>query len=171
MCIEYNSEIAADYDRSRELPMDSLEAWRHTLAGYIATKPNPRFLDLGSGTGLWSIAFAEWFQAEVIGIDPAAEMLKRARRERSHPKTAQVRGRAEQLPLRDGCCDGAWLSTVIHQIADLQAVQESSDVYFALKARSLSGVPSLITSTRSSYSSISLAHGWSQSNFLVSKPR
>ena len=73
--------------------MDYLEAWRHNLIGHIATKPNPRFPDLGAGTGLWSIAFAEWFQAEVIAIDPAAEMLQRARRERSYPKTAQVIGR------------------------------------------------------------------------------
>lgn len=30
-----------------------------------------------------------------------------------------VGGRAERLPLRDGCCGGAWLSTVIHHLGDL----------------------------------------------------
>jgi SAM-dependent methyltransferase len=32
---------------------------------------------------------------------------------------AWVGGRAERLPLRDGCCGGAWLSTVIHHLGDL----------------------------------------------------
>ena len=32
---------------------------------------------------------------------------------------AWVGGQAERLPLRDGCCGGAWLSTVIHHLADL----------------------------------------------------
>jgi SAM-dependent methyltransferase len=36
-----------------------------------------------------------------------------------HPNVTWVGGRAERLPLRDGCCAWAWLSTVVHHLDDL----------------------------------------------------
>ncbi len=37
------------------------------------------------------------------------------------PGTAFVAGRGESLPLRHGCVDVAWLSTVLHHFADPEA--------------------------------------------------
>jgi len=78
-------------------------------------------LDLGCGTGRFSALFAERFQARVIGLDPSAAMLRRARQGSDRHNLFYAAARGEQLPLRDACCDLAWLSQVIHHIADRRA--------------------------------------------------
>jgi ubiquinone/menaquinone biosynthesis C-methylase UbiE len=77
-------------------------------------------LDLGAGTGLFSVAIAQWFGTEVVAVEPSEGMLRQART-RAHPQVTYIGGLGEQLPLRDGCCDSAWLSTVIHHLSDLAA--------------------------------------------------
>jgi ubiquinone/menaquinone biosynthesis C-methylase UbiE len=54
-----------------------------------------------------------------VAVEPSEGMRRHARQARSHPGVAYVGGEAERLPLRDHCCDGVWLSTVIHHIGDL----------------------------------------------------
>jgi ubiquinone/menaquinone biosynthesis C-methylase UbiE len=54
-------------------------------------------------------------------VEPSAGMRRQARTTSAHPHVAYVGGLGERLPLRDGCCDSAWLSTVIHHLSDLAA--------------------------------------------------
>lgn len=117
--VDYD-RLAATFDRARGLPRDAIEPWRTALARYLPAERNLRVLDLGSGTGRFSVALADWFGARVIGIEPAAGMRRQARRH-PHPSVACVGGRGESIPLRDRSCDAAWLSTVIHHLADLGA--------------------------------------------------
>jgi ubiquinone/menaquinone biosynthesis C-methylase UbiE len=112
-------QLAASYDAGRALSSDGLEGWRAALAGYLPPPGELPVLDVGAGTGLFAAAIAGWFDAEVVAVEPSAGMRRQARLGRPHARVAWVGGRAERLPLRDGCCGGAWLSTVIHHLGDL----------------------------------------------------
>lgn len=116
--VDYN-QMAAAYDCGRSLPLEALEAWRAVLSRYLQPETGMPLLDLGSGTGRFSNALAEWFSADVIGVEPAEGMRREARRKITHPRVSYVGGEAERIPLRDKSCDSAWLSTVIHHIRDL----------------------------------------------------
>jgi ubiquinone/menaquinone biosynthesis C-methylase UbiE len=114
-------QLAAVYDRDRAQPLEAMEPWRTALAAYLPPASGLPVLDLGAGTGLFSAAIAQWFDAAVVAVEPSQGMRRQAQAKRAHPRVAFVGGTGEQLPLRDGCCDSAWLSTVIHHLTDLAA--------------------------------------------------
>jgi len=118
--IDYD-RVAATYDAARGLERDGLTWWRDAIEPYVARNPSLPVLDVGSGTGLWAAAFADWFGAQVIALEPSAGMLTQARAGRANPRIHYVSGVAEHLPLRDASCGLAWLSTVIHHFSDLDA--------------------------------------------------
>jgi SAM-dependent methyltransferase len=76
-------------------------------------------LDVGCGTGYWAMALADWFALEVVAVEPSRAMRQKAREKRRHPAISYLGGRAENLPMRDGSCESAWLSTVVHHVSDL----------------------------------------------------
>jgi ubiquinone/menaquinone biosynthesis C-methylase UbiE len=111
--------LATVYDRGRKFPLDWIDAWRDHLDPYLSASHLP-VLDLGSGTGLWSEVLAKWFEADIVGVEPSHAMRNEAARKGLRPKVALVGGEAEHIPLREGSCACAWLSTVIHHIPDLE---------------------------------------------------
>jgi ubiquinone/menaquinone biosynthesis C-methylase UbiE len=115
--VDYD-QLAAAYDQDRAVPLEALEPWRAALAAYLPPTSGLPVLDLGAGTGLFAAAIAQWFDTAVIALEPSQGMRDQARSTRAHSHIAYVGGRGEQLPLRDGCCDSAWLSTVIHHLSD-----------------------------------------------------
>jgi ubiquinone/menaquinone biosynthesis C-methylase UbiE len=117
--VDYD-QLAAAYDRDRAVPLEALESWRTALATYLPPASGLPVLDLGAGTGLFAVAIAQWFGTEVVAVEPSEGMLRQART-RAHPQVTYIGGLGEQLPLRNGCCDSAWLSTVIHHLSDLDA--------------------------------------------------
>jgi ubiquinone/menaquinone biosynthesis C-methylase UbiE len=112
-------DVAADYERSRALPLDAMADWRRAVARQLVDVPTARILDLGSGTGVFADAFARWFDARVVAIEPSAAMRAESLRLRPHARVAYAGGTATHIPVRDSTCDAAWLSTVIHHIPDL----------------------------------------------------
>ncbi|MGH9119630.1 MAG: class I SAM-dependent methyltransferase [Acidimicrobiales bacterium] len=112
-------EMAGRYDEGRAFPLDQLEGWRRTVAGLVPTRSATPLLDIGSGTGIWSHAFARWFGVRVVGVEPSKGMRAQAAAKRSHPNIAYLGGRADALPLAGRSCAAAWLSTVIHHFGDL----------------------------------------------------
>jgi ubiquinone/menaquinone biosynthesis C-methylase UbiE len=116
--VDYD-QMASSYEHGRAMPLDALEDWRAALAAYLPPASRLPVLDLGAGTGLFATALATWFEVRVVGVEPSAAMRRLARAARSHPRVAYLGGEAARLPLRDHCCAGAWLSTVIHHIGDL----------------------------------------------------
>jgi ubiquinone/menaquinone biosynthesis C-methylase UbiE len=111
--------MAARYDAGREIPLESLIGWRDALKPYLSPAPRRPVLDLGSGTGLWSVALAGWFGVRVVAVEPSQAMLHEATTKRRRQQIAYVRGVGERIPLRDQSCAVAWLSTVVHHIRDL----------------------------------------------------
>jgi ubiquinone/menaquinone biosynthesis C-methylase UbiE len=117
--IDYDA-AAADYARSRALSLEAMDGWREAVRLRLPSS-RCRIVDIGSGAGSFAYAFAAWFDARVVGVEPSAGMLASAAREYAHARVAYVRGDAHALPLRDATCDAAWLSTVVHHFADLDA--------------------------------------------------
>jgi ubiquinone/menaquinone biosynthesis C-methylase UbiE len=108
-------QIAKVYDLGRFVPLDRIGGWRDALAPYLHTGV---VLDLGSGTGLFSEALVTWFDVSVIGVEPSDAMRAHAAA-KGIDRVTYLRGSAEELPLDAHSIDAAWLSTVIHHIADL----------------------------------------------------
>jgi ubiquinone/menaquinone biosynthesis C-methylase UbiE len=115
--VDYD-QLAAAYDHDRAVPLEALEPWRTALAAYLPPASGRPVLDLGAGTGLYAAAIAQWFDTAVLALEPSGGMRNQARTTRAHRRVAYVGGRGEQVPLRDGCCDSAWLSTVLHHLSD-----------------------------------------------------
>ena len=119
--VEYDRR-ARDYHHARDLPLDALEPLRRALAAHLTPRSSP-LLDVGAGTGRFARAFAEWFALDVVAVEPSAGMRHEARRLNAHPRVSCVAGWAEALPVRGGSCAAAWLSTVIHHVADLRLIE------------------------------------------------
>jgi SAM-dependent methyltransferase len=113
------NQVAAVYDAGRGLTEEALGTWREAVFRHLTGPFALPGLDLGCGTGRFTAALAGWLGCEMIGLDPANEMLAQA----SNDEPSQyVLGRAEAIPLKDGSCEFAWLSTVIHHFDDLGLV-------------------------------------------------
>ena len=113
---------AATYDAARALTLAGLDDWRKAIAPYVASMPkNLPILDLGSGTGQFAEAFAVWFDRAIVGVEPSSEMRAQALAKRTSSRISYRAGDASSIPLGDGSCGLAWLSTVIHHFANLGA--------------------------------------------------
>ena len=110
------------YDKGRSLPPEAIEIWTVTARRHVPEAS--RILDLGAGTGRFSAALADAYEADVYAVEPSAGMRERART-KPHELVHVVAGRAEQIPLPDASIDLAWLSNVVHHFDDIpQAARE-----------------------------------------------
>jgi ubiquinone/menaquinone biosynthesis C-methylase UbiE len=122
--VDYD-RMAPDYLEGRALPPDGMAPWRDEIARWLPEPGDPGrrspVVDLGAGTGQFAAAIASWFGVRVVAVEPSGGMRVQAVRANAHPRVAWVAGVAERLPLRDGSCALAWVSTVIHHLDDLEA--------------------------------------------------
>jgi ubiquinone/menaquinone biosynthesis C-methylase UbiE len=54
-----------------------------------------------------------------VAVEPSEGMRRQAADKRTHPRVSYIGGDAVRIPLRNGSCSHAWVSTVIHHIPDL----------------------------------------------------
>jgi len=113
------SDVHRCYDLGRSLTSEATVALVELLRGYVA-RPVNLIVDLGSGTGRFSTALSEAFAAQVIGVEPAANMRATAEAKPHSPNVRFVQGHAESIPLDDGVADLVFMSQVLHHIADGQ---------------------------------------------------
>jgi ubiquinone/menaquinone biosynthesis C-methylase UbiE len=119
--IDYD-DMSARYESGRALSGKAANTWLATVAPFVQRSARPRILDLGAGTGRFSVLFARSFEATVIGIEPSMGMLAAAAHKKPQPDgLTYVAGAAERLPLADSTCDLVWLSHVWHHVRDRQA--------------------------------------------------
>jgi SAM-dependent methyltransferase len=116
--IDYDDQTAAAFKAVREVPRDGLAGWREAVRRHLGPSPGMTLVDIGAGTGVFAAAFCDWFGLEVIAVEPSPAMRAQIPR---RPGIQVREGDAGALPLPDGSADGAWLSTVIHHIPDLEA--------------------------------------------------
>jgi ubiquinone/menaquinone biosynthesis C-methylase UbiE len=115
--ISYDERTAAAYKAVREVPRDGLSDWREAVRRHLRPSKGMTLVDIGAGTGQFAAAFSDWFDLEVLAVEPSAAMRDQI------PRTPAIRaleGDASALPLPDESADAAWLSLVIHHIPDLE---------------------------------------------------
>jgi ubiquinone/menaquinone biosynthesis C-methylase UbiE len=91
------------YDAGRATPDEWVHEWRSVLSTYLSAIPGP-VADVGSGTGIWAKLIADWFDFNVVGIEPSSGMRARAAQTRADPRVHYIAGEAEHLPL----CWAVW---------------------------------------------------------------
>jgi ubiquinone/menaquinone biosynthesis C-methylase UbiE len=99
---------------------------RARLREALSPSVGERILEVGPGTGYYSLSVAEWLgpggTLEIVDVQP--EMLahtSRAARERGLENVLATQGDARSLPFEDGQFDAAYLVTVLGEIPDQQA--------------------------------------------------
>jgi ubiquinone/menaquinone biosynthesis C-methylase UbiE len=110
--------IGVGYDTTRQADPYLLSRLLH----HLRPRPSGRYLDVGSGTGNYTIAMHQ-AGVPIRGLELSATMLKRAKDKA--PSIAWHNGRAEAMPFASGSFDGATCTFVHHHMADpVAAFQE-----------------------------------------------
>jgi ubiquinone/menaquinone biosynthesis C-methylase UbiE len=112
------TDVAQRYDMARQIPERTMHLWLDAIAQYIRAARIRVVLDVGCGTGRFSVALADKFGAQVIGVDPSETMLAKARTSIAHPFVSFRCGRAECLPVDNTSADFLFMSMVYHHIND-----------------------------------------------------
>jgi SAM-dependent methyltransferase len=99
---------------------------RGRLRDILAAKPGERILEVGPGTGYYTLDVAEWVEpdGEVDILDLQQEMLDHTMRragERGLDNITPAQSDATAMPYEDGTFDAAFLVTVLGEIPDQQA--------------------------------------------------
>ena len=116
--VDYDRE-AKHYEAGRRVPLEVLEPWRGQIERFLPQSEKP-LLDLGVGTGIWTRAFSMWFNVPVIAVEPS-DGMRSVGIAAGLPETGHdIAAPAEALPLGDSTCRAAWLSTVVHHLADIE---------------------------------------------------
>jgi SAM-dependent methyltransferase len=115
--ISYDEHTATAFKAVREIPRDGLSEWREAVRRHLRPSPGMTLVDIGAGTGQFATAFRDWFDVDVLAVEPSAAMRDQIPRT---PAIQAFEGTATALPLPDAAADAAWLSLVIHHIPDLE---------------------------------------------------
>ncbi len=99
---------------------------RPRLREILAPEPGERVLEVGPGTGYYTLEMAEWLKpdGEVDILDLQQEMLDHTMgraAERGLENVAPTQSDATGMPYQDGTYDAAYLVTVLGEIPDQEA--------------------------------------------------
>jgi ubiquinone/menaquinone biosynthesis C-methylase UbiE len=104
------------YDAGRSYPPAVLAFWLEVISRWVPQGTVSDIVDIGCGTGRYSGALANHFDARVVALDPSEKMLAEARKKVSE-KVRYERASGEALPLADASIDLAFMSMVFHHFA------------------------------------------------------
>jgi ubiquinone/menaquinone biosynthesis C-methylase UbiE len=103
--------IGVGYDATRQADPYLLSRLIH----HLCPRADGRYLDIGSGTGNYTIAMHQ-AGVPISGLELSATMLERAKEK--GPAIAWSYGRAEAMPFASSSFDGATCTFVHHHMAD-----------------------------------------------------
>jgi SAM-dependent methyltransferase len=106
-------KIGKNYNRTRTADKFILKR----LLRHLQPKKTGRYLDIGCGTGNYTIALSET-GVNLTGVDPSALMLEPARAKNSEIEWKT--GRAEKLPFAGASFEGVLATLTIHHWEDLE---------------------------------------------------
>jgi ubiquinone/menaquinone biosynthesis C-methylase UbiE len=112
------TDIPVGYDRGRDHGPEVLQLWMNVVSSYVGKQRVETILDLGCGTGRFSEALADHFNAEVVGIDPSKKMLDQARTKLRDHRVRYELGRGEAIPLPNDSVDLIFMSMTFHHFDD-----------------------------------------------------
>jgi len=161
---QYQSSVRRLYDgpRGAVLKFSSIISLHEPLMGSLFrsgrfdARPFRRILDVGSGAGqiIRHLLDTSHPDAEIVGFDLSAEMLRRARERLGSPRPSFVAADMMQMPFRDNSFDCITCGYVLEHIPDpLPGLAE-----FARVLRP--GGVILLLATEDSFSGILTSHTW-----------
>lgn len=109
------SEIAEYYDDARPEPAD---IWIEAIGTMGAIAPESLVLDLGCGTGRFTVRILKRYSGCTFGLDQSLEMLKRAAEKDAGRSVHWIAGDAHTLPLRSDTFDCVYMAMVIHHVRE-----------------------------------------------------
>ena len=107
-------KIAEYYDKGRAATGPIIDLWVGLIAKYISKGRETKLLDIGCGTGRFSLPMAERFRCLVTGADMSTEMLDKAK---GKDKNGLVRWEVQdvhEMTYGDASFDAIFMSNVIH---------------------------------------------------------
>ncbi len=108
------TNVPSTYDAGRELSAtEKREALRSFAAG-ISNANIAEIVDLGCGTGRFSEALADTFDANVTGVEPSAKMIAQAHAKYSDERLSFRSGSGEAIPLDAQTSDMIFMSMILH---------------------------------------------------------
>ena len=111
------TKISQCYDETRvPLIQDTLEFYLSKIVDLGKIKDGSKVLDVGCGTGIYTIPLARRTDALVVGLDSSKDMLEKANKKEGSHRVEWRIGDAEDLPFDDAHFDCAFMTMVIHQI-------------------------------------------------------
>ena len=114
------TRIASEYDKGRS--SENVEFWAEETKRLACLDQGTIVLDIGCGTGIYTLGIGARTQATMCGLDPSAGMLGQAREKTSEAHWFSATG--ESLPVRQGVFDCVFFSQVWHHIEDKQGTAD-----------------------------------------------
>jgi ubiquinone/menaquinone biosynthesis C-methylase UbiE len=122
---EKYDRIGIDYNQTRRAdPYLTSRLYHH-----LGASPQGHYVDVGCGTGNYTIALHQKGGIHLTGVDPSLLMLEKAKANCSDIRWVQ--GSAASLPLKQRTMDGALASLTIHHWPELDQGMQS--IYEVLK--------------------------------------
>jgi ubiquinone/menaquinone biosynthesis C-methylase UbiE len=112
------SQIAEVYDHVRTSEAPHLEWWFQRIAEIGELGPGKHLIDLGCGTGRWTIPLVERTGCEAVGLDSSPEMLEKARAKDAAGRVTWTVGKVENPDVESGAFDCALMSLMMHHLDD-----------------------------------------------------
>jgi len=116
------SSIASTYDAGRQLLAGTIRQWVSLIRDRGKISPGSLCMDLGCGTGRFTIPLAETTGAHVVGVDLSAEMLAEALPKPGADRVWWVRSDAQDLAFKSGALQCVFMSLLLHHVSDAQRV-------------------------------------------------
>ena len=112
------STVAAYYDKARPAPSDF---WISRIVDMGKVGPESDVLDVGCGTGRFTVKIARSSGAGMFGLDSSIRMLKKALARDGGRKIGWCLGDARLLPFMDSSFDCIYMTMVIHHVESREA--------------------------------------------------
>jgi ubiquinone/menaquinone biosynthesis C-methylase UbiE len=112
------SQIAEVYDEARPSDSPHLMWWFERVAEAGELGPGKRLIDLGCGTGRWTIPLVERTGCEAVGIDSSRGMLQKARVKDTAGRIEWLLGDVEHPQVGPESFDCAFMSLMMHHLED-----------------------------------------------------
>ena len=123
------SKIALHYDKARSLSEQTMLIWLNLIAKLSKSSKGMRLLDLGCGTGRFSLPLASRLRLNVTGLDSSGDMLAKAKQKDSDAIVNWILADASALPYSDSLFNVVFMSHLLHHVdSPLKVLKECSRV-------------------------------------------
>ncbi|WP_339929053.1 class I SAM-dependent methyltransferase [uncultured Brevundimonas sp.] len=119
--VNYDDGQHANYRAARDLGPGNRALWAAALSAHAPEHRPLDVLDLGCGTGRYTLTLAETFGGRTWGVEPSEKMRAVAGSGSAHPQVEYLEGRAERIPLPDDACDLVLMFLSFHHVRDRAA--------------------------------------------------